>query len=321
MSEDSRETKWQSVKWIQNTKWKFWRTKADRDKINRSSIILEWTEQIHYTNRWQLHPIDAFDLIVSLGQRHARAQVLALGASKPRIAPSIEPINYPSGTTDRIRFAIFAIRLAFIISRWKEEKRKRKRKRRNSRRSGHWTEDFFSARWTRDCWCKKESFLSIDRVKKKSLCLLYSRTLLQSSMIASVKRAKRRITNYTRRSNYKHSRITLSHLCLLHPPVGLVKFNDRPISNSLVVGFVPTIRLDFACLLHLPLPSFLVFFLPSFPPHSPPLTPWPGYIGPNYRFARRSSAYVGWSVRRNKRTQRWTFVLRRILLALVLRHH
>ena len=113
-----------------DTKQKFWYTEISWWDKSRFDHPGTKSNRSITRNDSKVTSIDAFDLIIGLSQRHAFSPYTRRFKAANR--PEYRAHQLPSRMGDRIQFAIFPIRPAFIISPCKKKKKKKEEKRGNS---------------------------------------------------------------------------------------------------------------------------------------------------------------------------------------------
>ena len=138
-----------------DTKQKFWYTEISWWDKSRFDHPGTKSNRSITRNDSKVTSIDAFDLIIGLSQRHAFSPYTRRFKATNR--PEYRAHQLPSRMGDRIQFAIFPIRPAFIISPCKKKKKKKERKREGIRRSGRWQKERSSSARDRESFNVKHA--------------------------------------------------------------------------------------------------------------------------------------------------------------------
>ena len=185
-----------------DTKQKFWYTEISWWDKSRFDHPGTKSNRSITRNDSKVTSIDAFDLIIGLSQRHAFSPYTRRFKAANR--PEYRAHQLPSRMGDRIQFAIFPIRPAFIISPCKKKKKKKKEKEREFDARGVDKKKglLLHATTKVSTWNTRASSNTRSSILKTISRSLFANTGLISE-ITTMKRAKRRITNYIHRSNHR----------------------------------------------------------------------------------------------------------------------
>ena len=186
---------------LRDTKQKFWYTEISWWDKSRFDHPGTKSNRSITRNDSKVTSIDAFDLIIGLSQRHAFSPYTRRFKAANR--PEYRAHQLPSRMGDRIQFAIFPIRPAFIISPCKKKKKKRGKEREFDARGVDKKKGLLLHATAKvSTWNTRASSNTRSSILKTISRSLFANTGLISE-ITTMKRAKRRITNYIHRSNHR----------------------------------------------------------------------------------------------------------------------
>ena len=183
-----------------DTKQKFWYTEISWWDKSRFDHPGTKSNRSITRNDSKVTSIDAFDLIIGLSQRHAFSPYTRRFKAANR--PEYRAHQLPSRMGDRIQFAIFPIRPAFIISPCKKKKKRGKEREFDARGVDKKKGLLLHATAKVSTWNTRASSNTRSSILKTISRSLFANTGLISE-ITTMKRAKRRITNYIHRSNHR----------------------------------------------------------------------------------------------------------------------